>query len=51
MAIAVVVGSAAAANPTVRFLVPMAPLLVCGGIAALLDLVSLHPGRETVEKR
>lgn len=37
-AIAVVVGSAAAANPTVRFLVPVAPLLVCGGTAALLDL-------------
>ena len=41
MAIAVVVGSAAAANPSVRFLVPMAPLLVCGGTAALLDLVLL----------
>ena len=40
-AIAVVVGSAAAANPTVRFLVAMAPLLVRGGIAALLDLVQL----------
>jgi len=51
MAIAVVVGSAAAANPTVRFLVPMAPLLVCGGTAALLDLVPLHSGRRTVEKR
>jgi len=38
-AIAVVVGSAAAANPTVRFLVPVAPLLVCGGTAALLDLM------------
>ena len=51
MAIAVVVGSAAAANPTVRFLVPMAPLLVCGGTAALLDLVPLHSSRRTVEKR
>jgi hypothetical protein len=40
-AIAVVVGSAAAANPTVRFLVPVAPLLVCGGTAALRDLVWL----------
>ena len=41
IAIAVVVGSAATANPSVRFLVPMAPLLLCGGIAALLDLRSV----------
>jgi hypothetical protein len=38
VAIAVVVGSAAAANPSVRFLVPMVPLLVCGGTTGLLDL-------------
>jgi hypothetical protein len=44
MAIAVVVGSAAVANPSVRFLVPMAPLLVCGGVAGAVDLIYSRRG-------
>ncbi len=45
MAIAILLGSAATVNPLVRFLVPLVPLLLCGGIAAALDLLSLRAGR------
>jgi len=35
--LAIAVGSVATANPLVRFLVPLVPLLVCGGACALTD--------------
>jgi hypothetical protein len=47
MAIAILLGSAATVNPLVRFLVPLVPLLLCGGIAGALDLLSLRPSRPT----
>ena len=54
-AIAVVIGSAAAANPSVRFLVPMVPLLACGGALGLLDLAlakwPCSPHRPTRSRR
>jgi hypothetical protein len=42
MAVAVVVGSAAVANPVVRFLVPMVPLLTAAAVTAACDMTSLR---------
>jgi hypothetical protein len=42
IALAVVVGSAAVANPVVRFLVPMVPLLTAAATVAACDIASLR---------
>jgi hypothetical protein len=42
MALAVVVGSAAVANPVVRFLVPVVPLLTAAAFTAACDMASLR---------
>jgi hypothetical protein len=38
--LAILLGTVATAGFSVRYLVPLAPLFVCGGIAAALDLAA-----------
>jgi hypothetical protein len=45
-ALAMLLGSAATSEFVLRYLIPVVPLLVCGGVAACADLAELVRSRE-----
>jgi hypothetical protein len=50
-AVAILFGSVAVVNPNVRYLVPLAPLLLCGGALAARDLwTAFRPGATGVAR-